>query len=70
MRSRRSLPDCQLELRVYEMADVGLTEVNNELDNLHDGDILLPPDTDASGALKVVPVHDDMDHQVQDDWYP
>ena len=42
-----------------------LTEIQDELDNLHDSDIFLPPDADAPGALEVVPVHDNVDHQIQ-----
>jgi hypothetical protein len=42
-----------------------LTEVKNELGDLADSDVLLPPDADAARALEVVPVHDDVDSQVQ-----
>lgn len=38
--------------------------------NLHDGDVLLPPDPDAARALKVVPVHDYVDSEVQGDDNP
>jgi hypothetical protein len=48
----------------------GLTEINDELDDLETGDPLLPPDADATGALEVVPVHDDVDHQVEGDRDP
>jgi hypothetical protein len=41
------------------------TEIEDELTNLHDCDILLPPDADASGALEVVPVHDYMHGKVK-----
>ena len=41
------------------------TQVKNELNNLAHGNVLLPPDADASRALEVVPVHDDVDSQVQ-----
>jgi hypothetical protein len=47
-----------------------LTKVNNELNNLHNSDVLLPPNAHATGALEVVPVHDNMDHQVEGDWNP
>ena len=47
-----------------------LTQIDNELHNLHDGDVLLPPDTDTARGLEVVPVHDDVDHEIQSDWYP
>ena len=46
------------------------TEINDELDNLEDGNILLPPNADASGRLEVVPVHDDVDRQVESDGDP
>ena len=41
------------------------TEIDDELDDLETSDPLLPPDADTSGALEVVPVHDDVDSQVQ-----
>lgn len=42
-----------------------LTKIQHELDNLHHSDVLLPPDSDTASALEVVPVHDDVDHEVQ-----
>lgn len=45
-------------------------EVDDELDDLETGDPLLPPDADAAGRLEVVPVHDDVDSQVEGDWDP
>lgn len=50
--------------------DLVLTEINDELNDLDASDPLLPPDSDASGALEVVPVHDDVDEQVQGDGNP
>lgn len=44
---------------------MGHTEIKHKLHNLHDGDVLLPPDLDAPRALEVVPVHDDVDAEVQ-----
>ena len=41
------------------------TKVDNELGDLETGDPLLPPNTDATCRLEVVPVHDDMDHKVK-----
>lgn len=38
--------------------------------DLHNGDVLLPPDADASGTLEVVPVHDDVNAQVEGNWNP
>ena len=43
------------------------TEVQNKLHDLHDSDVLLPPDPDTPSALEVVPVHDDVNHQVKRD---
>ena len=45
----------------------GLTEINEELDDLEAGDPLLPPDLDATSALEIVPVHDNVDSQVKGD---
>lgn len=46
------------------------TEVNDELNDLEDGNISLPPDANATSALEVVPVHDNMDHQVESNGHP
>lgn len=43
---------------------VRLTKVNDELDDLEGGDPLLPPDTNTTRALEVIPVHDNVDHEV------
>jgi hypothetical protein len=40
------------------------------LEDLQHGYVLLPPDTDATGTLEVVPVHDNMDQQVDGDGHP
>lgn len=40
------------------------TKIKDELGDLANGNVLLPPDADASGALEVVPVHDNVDRQV------
>jgi len=37
---------------------------------LEHGDVLLPPDADAARGLEVVPVHDDVDGQVEGDGHP
>jgi hypothetical protein len=37
------------------------------LDDLHHGNVLLPPDPDAPSALEVVPVHDDVHQEIQCD---
>jgi hypothetical protein len=43
------------------------TKIEDELGDLADCDVLLPPDADAARALEVVPVHDNVDSQVQGD---
>jgi len=47
-----------------------LTKINHKLSDLKSGDPLLPGDPDSTGALEVVPVHDDVYGQVQSDWNP
>ena len=47
-----------------------LTKVNHKLDDLQCCDVLLPPDLDPASVLKVVPVHDNVNHQVQCNRYP
>lgn len=46
------------------------TKIDDELDDLELCHPLLPPDTDTSGGLEVVPVHDNMDGQVKGDGDP
>jgi len=50
--------------------ELGLTEINDKLDDLKTGDPFLPPDADTTRALEVVPVHNDVDRQVKGDWNP
>ena len=40
------------------------------MDDLHDGDVALPPDADPAGSLEVVPVHHDVNHEVENDRNP
>ena len=47
-----------------------LTQINDELHNLQHGDVLLPPNTDTASTLEVVPVHDNVDEQVDGDGNP
>ncbi len=47
-----------------------LTKVQDKLDDLESSDPLFPRHADAPRALKVVPVHHDMDHEIQGDGYP
>lgn len=37
---------------------------------MQDGDVLLPPDADATSTLEVVPVHDHVDQQVDGNGNP
>ena len=46
------------------------TKIDEELQYLEARDPFFPPDADTAGALEVVPVHDDVDGQVEDDWDP
>lgn len=41
-------------------SEIHETEVDDELRDLHNGDVLLPPDFDATRRLEVVPVHYDV----------
>lgn len=50
--------------------EVDEAEIDHELDDLETGDPLLPPNADAARGLEVVPVHDDVDHEVEGDWDP
>lgn len=47
--------------------EVDEAEVDDELGDLQDGDVLLPPDADAARGLEVVPVHDNVDGEVEGD---
>jgi len=44
-----------------------LTKIEDELHDLHDGDVLFPPNSNATGTLEVVPIHHNMHHKVQCD---
>ena len=55
-----------MEVRVG--CEVDKDEVDDELDYLNSGNPFFPPDSDATGCLEVVPVHDDVDCQVECDW--
>jgi hypothetical protein len=46
------------------------TKIDDKLDDLQTGDPLLPPDPDTTGTLEVVPVHDDVDEEVDGDGHP
>lgn len=40
------------------------TQVNDKLDDLQTGDPFLPPDTNTTGTLEIVPVHHNMNQKV------
>jgi len=40
------------------------------LRDLKDGNVLLPPDLDTTSGLEVVPVHNNVNHEVQGDGHP
>ena len=46
------------------------TDVNDELQDLQHGDVLLPPNANTASALEVVPVHHNVDQQVDGDGNP
>lgn len=40
------------------------------MEDLQHGDVLLPPDANTTGTLEVVPVHDNVNQQVDGDRHP
>lgn len=46
------------------------TNVNDELQDLQHGDVLLPPNANTASALEVVPVHHNVNQQVDGDGNP
>lgn len=49
---------------------VNKAQIQHELNDLETSDPLLPPNSDASGSQEVVPVHDNMDTQIQGNGHP
>ena len=47
---------------------VNEAEVDDELDDLDSCDPFFPPDADSTGSLEVIPVHDDVDSQIECNW--
>ena len=45
--------------------EVDKAEIDDELQDLQAGDVLFPPDLDAAGRLEVIPVHHDVDEEVE-----
>lgn len=58
------------EARNKMNGDLSLTQVNDELDDLETSNPLLPPDLDATSALEVVPVHNNVHSQVKNNGNP
>lgn len=46
------------------------TESNHKLEDLNDSNVLFPPDFNTTCTLEIVPVHDDVNSQVERDWNP
>lgn len=46
------------------------TKIKNKLSDLKHCNALFPPDTDATGRLAIVPIHNHVDSQIQCDWNP
>lgn len=62
--------DAVLSQKQNSEAEVAETDVNDELDDLHGGQVLLPPGVDANRSHSVVPVHKHVDDKVEGDGDP
>lgn len=51
-------------------AEIDDSEIDDELDDLHGGQVLLPPDLGPRGRAEVIIVHENVDCQVEDDRNP
>lgn len=49
----------------YPIRNISRTDIDNKLKNLKNCYPLLPPNTDSTCALKVVPIHEHMDGEIQ-----
>jgi hypothetical protein len=54
------------ELRISRVVDE--EEIDDKLNDLDPRYPFLPPNSNATGGLEVVPVHDDVDGQVKGNW--
>ena len=72
MRSRRNLSFAVSIVCISKCcSDMKIrTQPNDKLDDLKASDPLLPPNVDAPSTLEVVPVHEDVNGQVQDNRDP
>ena len=62
-----------MEVRRGEVRPAGKVDeakVDDELDDLEYGDVFLPPDADAARGLEVVPVHDDVNGEIEGYGHP
>jgi hypothetical protein len=53
-----------------ELKPSNLPKINHELDDLQTSNPLLPPDPDSSRALEVIPVHNNVYHEVESNGNP
>ena len=51
-------------------SEINEAQVQYKLNDLETRDPLFPPDSDASGSQEIIPVHDNMNQQVQSDGHP
>lgn len=56
-------PICVCEVCVG--CEVDKAEINDELDDLEAGNPLLPPDAHSASALEVIPIHDNVDKEIE-----
>lgn len=47
-----------------------LTKINDKLNNLESGDPFFPPNANSTRALEIVPVHNNVNHEVESNWDP
>jgi hypothetical protein len=65
--------DRRLESEVYgqnDEKDWVHTNINNKLNNLKTSDPFLPPNSDAPRALEIVPVHENVNHEIESNHDP
>ena len=56
--------------KVVVGSKIDKSEVEDELHNLQHCNVLFPPNPDASRGLEVIPVHDDVDEEIEGDRDP
>lgn len=69
-RNRQSLEDQLVAMLMLTGLRRALTKVNDKLHNLKTSNPFLPPHSDPPGALKVVPIHNNMDKKIEGDGHP